>query len=162
MMQPATLLKQIKPYVLGWLKRASGSCFGNDIGWTQAGAAQNTWYSVADADMADASGGLYQVAHAHSGKLTVLKPTRYGVLIAASVECSALNKHIQIGIAVNGTVVDCTPHYEVQTPNAQLTLNTHTIVSLAAGDTVEAAIRTTDTGTPDLAVDHLAITIWEV
>lgn len=156
------LLKAIKPFVLGWLEKASGACYGNDIAWTQANAAQNTWYLISDVDMADASGGLYKVTHDGSGKLTALKPGRFGVDIAASVECSLNGKHIQIGIAVDGSIVDSTPHYEVNTPQAQLTLSVNSIVELAVNGTVQAAIRTTDTGTPDLNVDHLAITIWQV
>lgn len=139
-----------------------GSCYGNEIGWAQANAAQNTWYIISDADMNDGHGGLNLVAHDGSGKLTVTHAGAYNVDIVASVECSALNKHIQIGVAVNGTVVDMTPHYEVSTPNAQLTLSIASCVALAANGYVEAAIRTTDTGTPDLSVDHLSIRLTQV
>jgi hypothetical protein len=140
-----------------------GSCYGNEIGWTQASAAQNTWYLISDADMADGHGGLNLVTHDGSGKLTVTKAGRYLINYGASVECSALNKHVQTGIAVNGTVIgDGQQHYEVSSPNAQLTLGSTAIVVLAASGYIEIAMRTTDTGTPDLSVDHLNISIVQI
>ncbi len=139
-----------------------GSCYGNEIAWSQASAAQNTWYIISDADMADGHGGLNLVTHDGSGKLTVTKAGVYTVTAIASVECSALNKHVQIGITVNGTVVDCTPHYDVSSPNAQLELTAIAEVTLAASGYVEVAIRTTDTGDPDLSVDHLAIKLHQI
>lgn len=139
--------------------RAHGSCYGNEIGWTQAAAVQNTWYIISDADMADGHGGLNLVAHDGSGRLTVTNAGVYDVSAVASIECSLVNKHVQIAIAVNGTPVDVTPHYDVVSPGAQLELAAIAEVTLAASGYVEVAIRTTDTGTPDLSVDHLAIKI---
>ena len=140
-----------------------GSCYGNEIGWTQASAAQNTWYIISDADMTDATGGLNLVTHDGSGKLTVTKAGHYLVNYSVTLECSALNKHVQTGISINGTVInDAIQHYEVSTPNAQLTISSTAVVKLAASGYVEIAVRTTDTGTPDLSVDHLNFSIVQV
>lgn len=138
-----------------------GSCWGNEIGWTQTNAVQNTWYIVSDADMTD--GQLNLVTHDGSGKLTVSKAGRYLINYAVSIECSSLGEHVQTGIAINGSVInDGIQHYDVSTPNAQLSISSEAIVSLAAGGYVEAAIRTTDTGTPDLSVDHLNLTVEQI
>ena len=140
-----------------------GSCYGNEIGWTQASAVQDTWYIISDADMTDATGGLNLVTHDGSGRLTVTKAGHYLVNYSVTLECSALNKHVQTGIAVGGTVInDAIQHYEVATPNAQLTIGSTAVVKLAASGYVEIAVRTTDTGTPDLSVDHLNVSIVQV
>lgn len=140
-----------------------GSCWGNEIGWTQAGAVQDTWYPISDADMSD--GQLADVTHDGSGKLTVTFAGKYLVSYSASLECSALNKHVQTGIGVtpDGDAIaiqnDGMQHYDVATPNAQLTQGSTAILDLAALDAVQIVIRTTDTGTPDLSVDHLNISV---
>lgn len=140
-----------------------GSCYGNEIGWSQASAAQNTWYIISDTDMTDATGGLNLVTHDGSGKLTVTKAGHYLVNYSVTMECSVLNKHVQTGISINGTVInDAIQHYEVATPNAQLTIGSTAVVKLAASGYVEIAVRTTDTGTPDLSVDHLNFSIVQV
>jgi hypothetical protein len=138
-----------------------GSCWGNEIAWQQTNAAQNTWYKISDTDMTD--GQLNLVAHDGSGKLTVTKAGRYLINYSVTLECSALNKHVQTGISVNGTVGnDGIQHYEVATPNAELTIASTAIISLAASGYIEIAVRTTDTGTPNLLVDHLNISILQV
>jgi len=140
-----------------------GSCYGNEIGWAQAAAAQNTWYIISDADMTDATGGLNLVTHDGSGKLTVTKAGHYLVNYSVTMECSVLNKHVQTGISINGTVInDAIQHYEVSTPNAQLTIGSTAVVKLAASGYIEIAVRTTDTGTPDLSVDHLNFSIVQI
>jgi hypothetical protein len=63
-----------------------GSCYGNDIAWTQA-AAINTWYNVSDANMTD--GILHNVTHDGSGKLTVTYEGMYLVGYAVSVGTNA-------------------------------------------------------------------------
>ena len=66
-----------------------GSCWGNEIGWTQASAAQDTWYPISDADMSD--GQLADVAHDGSGKLTVTFAGKYLINYAVTLECSAVS-----------------------------------------------------------------------
>jgi len=139
-----------------------GGCYGNDINWTQASAAQNTWYIVSDADMTDSSGGLNLVTHDGSGKLTVTKAGRYRISYGATVGCSVANKLIQTTVAVNGTAVNDGIQHVIMNATANMVAASTAILSLAANDFVEFAIRTTDTGTPDISVEHLNITLVQV
>lgn len=135
---------------------AYGSCWGNEINWSQASAAQNTWYEISDADMSD--GKLYGVTHDGSGLLTLLHAGNYFVAYSAAVECSTSGKHVQSGISLSGTEQsDGIDHFETQGANAQFHLGSIGIVSAAANQTIQISIRTTDTGTPTLSVDHLNI-----
>lgn len=138
-----------------------GSCYGNEIGWTQAAAVQNTWYEVSDADMAD--GALAGVTHDGNGKLTVGSAGKYLVVYSVVVESSAINKHIMSLISVSGTEQDAGRcHFELITANAQVPMCGTAVLTLDANATVEVSVGTTDTGTPDLAVDHLNISVVKV
>lgn len=140
-----------------------GSCYGNEIGWSQASAAQNTWYVISDADMVDGHGGLNLVTHDGSGKLTVTKAGVYHVVYTVSQTNSGNNKHIQSGIALNGTVVgDGINHVDGLPANIDTMLGGNADLTMTAGQYIEIALRTTDTGTPDISVDHLNITISQV
>ncbi len=140
-----------------------GSIFGNEIGWSQASAAQNTWYLISDADIDTGNGGVSGMTHDGSGKITVTNAGTYKIIYAVTLECSALNKHVQTGIAANGSVInDGVQHYEVATPSAQLTMGSVAHVGLAASATIEIAVRTTDTGTPDLSVDHINVSVTRI
>lgn len=140
-----------------------GSRWGNEIGWTQASAVQDTWYPVSDADMSD--GQLADVTHDGSGKLTVELAGKYLVNYATTLECSAIGKHVQVGIGVTpdgGSITvqdDCMQHYETLSPNAQVPISGAAIIALSALDAVQCCVRTTDTGTPDLSVDHLNVSL---
>jgi len=140
-----------------------GSCWGNEIAWTQASAAQNTWYNISDADMTD--GQLNLVTHDGSGKLTIAKAGRYLINYSASCESSDPNIHLEVGIEITGSgsaINDGRQHVITFTANEQYALSSTAIISLAANDTIEIAVRTTDTGTPNLSVDHLNITIIQI
>ncbi len=138
-----------------------GSCWGNDIAWTQASAVQNTWYPVSDTDMTD--GQLNGVTHDGSGKLTVTNAGRYLVNYGAAVESSVLNEHIETGISVSGTVAnDGRNHFHVGTPNVEVPVSCTAILSLAASATIEFAVRTPDAGTPNITVQHLNISVVQV
>lgn len=139
-----------------------GSCYGNEIGWTQASAVQDTWYIISDADIADGHAGFNLTSHDGSGKITVTKPGKYQVVGQVSVESSLLGKHLQVGVAVNGTVVDCTPHQEYGTANSQSTVPVTAQVTVAASGYIELAVRTTDTGTPDISVDHAGFSVIQI
>jgi hypothetical protein len=135
-----------------------GSCYGNEINWTQASAAQDTWYEVSDADMAD--GELNGVTHDGSGKLTVSVAGRYLINYTCSAEVSLPGKHVQSGISISGTEVAAgISHYNAASANEQFNTAGTAILDLAANATVEVSLRTTDTGTPDISVDHLNITV---
>jgi hypothetical protein len=138
-----------------------GSVWGNEIAWTQASAAQDTWYEISDADMSD--GQLNLVTHDGSGKLTVSKAGRYKVDFSASLEVSLPGKHIQAAISVSGTEQnDGICHFEAATANQQFHLASTAILDLAASATIEISVRTTDTGTPDISCDHLNISLFQL
>lgn len=139
---------------------AYGSYYGNEIGWSQATAAQDTWYEITDADTA--AGKLNQVAFTDS-ELTVTPAGDYHVTWNASVEVSLPNKHVQVAIMVDGVAQDAgINHVEFVTANTQGTLGGNAPVSVGAGGVVSLAIRTTDTGTPDLAIDHIMLSLVQV
>lgn len=138
-----------------------GSCWGNEIAFVQAAAVQNTWYLISDTDMTD--GQLNNVTHDGSGKLTVTIAGRYLVNYSVVASSSVANKHIATAIAVNGTPVsDGVAHSSLGTASDSVPFASTAILSLAANDTVETAIRTTDAGTPDIAVDHVNISLVQV
>jgi hypothetical protein len=135
-----------------------GSCWGNEIGWTQASAAQNTWYLISDTDVSD--GQLNLVTHDGNGKLTVTKAGKYLVNWAVTESVSIAGKHVQVGIAVDGSVVnDGINHVDLNLANSEIPVSNTAILNLAANATVELAIRTTDTGTPDLSIDHYNLSV---
>jgi len=136
-----------------------GSCYGNHIGWTQANAAQNTWYNVSDADMAD--GVLHNVAHDGSGKLTVTYAGMYLVAWSCCYENDTANDHVEVGIEVSGSGSANGAgqgHSENKFANEEEHLSSSCILDLAASATLEVAIRTTDAVTPDMAVQAINIT----
>lgn len=135
-----------------------GSCYGNEIAWAQAAAVQNTWYPISDADMTD--GNLIQVTHDGSGKLTVATAGKYLVNWATSIDISNNNDHVQVGIIVDGTAsAQGLNHAESAKANDHKSISGTAIIALTAGQTVQIGIRTTDSNTPTLGVDHLNITI---
>jgi hypothetical protein len=110
-----------------------------------------------------ADGQLNLVAHDGSGKLTVTKAGRYHVTYTVSQTNSGNNKHVQVGIAINGTVQnDGINHVDGLASSIDTMLGGNAILALTASQYVEIAVRTTDTGTPDISVDHLNITIFQV
>ena len=134
-----------------------GSCWGNEIGWSQASAAQNTWYVISDADMSD--GKLNLFTHDGSGKLTASRAGTYLVNYTMTMTVNANNKHCQTGIAINGTAQsDGIVHCESVGSSFETVMAGTAILTLTAGQYIEICIRTTDTGTPTLEVDHLNIT----
>jgi hypothetical protein len=138
-----------------------GSCWGNEIGWSQANAVQNTWYDISDADMED--GQLLGVTHDGSGQLTVLAGGRYACIYTMAIEADALNQHIQTTFSVNGVATDDgVNHVETFGSSKQQAISGVAILDLEDGDTVETAIRTTDAGTPTLSVDHLNLALRRV
>ena len=138
-----------------------GSCYGAHIGWAQASAAQNTWYNISDADMAD--GVLNLVTHDGSGKLTVIKAGRYLINYSISLDCSENDTHLETGIEItnsgsaNAAGICCFDTYE----RLQSVSGT-AVISLAANATIEVAIRTTDAGTPDISVQDINLTVVQV
>ncbi len=139
---------------------AYGSCYGNEIAWQQAAAVQNTWYDVSDADMVD--GELNGVTHDGSGKLTVLKAGRYKIDVEGDFEADAQNVHIQVAVSINGTETGAFNHFNTFGTNKQQSMGLTGIYDLAANDTINVSLRTTDVGAPELDIDHLMIVVINV
>lgn len=143
-----------------------GSIWGNEIAWAQASAVQNTWYPVADTDMTD--GLLNGITHDGSGKLTIIAAGIYLCNYQISAEISVANKHIQatFGITPSGGVLaaqnDGTNHIEHVSANAQIPMGGVAIFNIGASSTLEVLIRTTDTGTPTLTVDHCNLAVVRI
>lgn len=138
-----------------------GSVYGNEINWTQANAVQNTWYKISDADMT--TGQLHNVTHDGNGQLTVTEPGMYHAVWSCSSEIDAASKHVQITFCVNGTETnDGMNHYESFGVSRQFPIPGNAILDLPDNATVEVSIRTTDVGTPNLLVDHLNITLFQI
>jgi len=139
-----------------------GSCYGNEIAWTQV-AAINTWYNISDGDMAD--GNLHNVTHDGNGKLTVSKAGMYLINYAITLGSSIANKHIQTGIEISGSGSadnQGIQHVDVAGVNNELVSAGNGIFDLAAAATIEVAIRTTDAGNPTITVDHINLSIVQI
>lgn len=136
-----------------------GSCWGNEIGWSQASAAQNTWYKVSDADVSD--GQLNLVTHDGSGKLTVSKAGKYLANWGVTGQVSG-NKHWAVGVGVDGTIAnDGQTHIEA-VANTENTVGGTAILSLTANQTVELMMRTIDTGTPTIEVHDMSLSVVQI
>ncbi len=148
------------------LDRVFGSFYGNNINWTQV-AVQNTWYNVSDADIAD--GQLNKATHDGSGLLTVLEPGKYKIDYSLTVESATQNKHIETGIEISSSgSAENDGRQHIHLPNLAAVANTEWSVSgtcileLADNATIEIAVRTTDTGTPTVKVDHINLTVMQI
>ncbi len=135
-----------------------GSCYGNDIAFSQASAAQNTWYNVSDSDMAD--GQLNAVTHDGNGLLTVTNAGRYLINYHVSVDSSSAGTEVESGIEVGGSTVpnDGRDHSTIQRAGYLQAMGSSLILDLAASDTIQVAIRHTDAGTPTLGAEHVNLT----
>ena len=130
-----------------------GSCSGYHMAWAQA-AAQNTWYNVSDLDFID--GQLNDVTHDGSGKLTVGPAGKYLCNVSFDWECDAVNKHIEVGFEIEGGGSAATEGIvcnETKFANEEHSGSTTAILDLAAGETLEFCVRTTDIGAPTITVD---------
>jgi len=140
---------------------AYGNCYGNEIAWTQASAVQNTYYDIADSDMA--TGYLNNVTHDGNGKLTVTEPGMYLCVWYASLEANGANVHLQMAISVNGTeIADGSNHFETFGVSNQSPVSGTAILDLADNATVNLSVRTTDAGGPDLTIDHLGFSLVQI
>ncbi len=139
-----------------------GSCYGNDIAWTQV-AAINVVYNVSDADMV--TGQLNLATHDGSGKLTVTKAGRYKCDYTATIKSSIAGKHIISGFEVSGSG-NMEPagrnHIDLVGANNQLECSGNAILDLAANATIEMAISSSDAGNPTVTVEHLNITLFQI
>jgi len=138
-----------------------GFCYGNEIAWAQASAVQNQWYDISDADMI--SGPLHNVTHDGSGQLAVAIAGMYAADWAGSFEAGSANVHVQVTFSIDGTEVNLgLNHFETVGASRQDPCAGHAILDLAATNTVNVSIRTTDAGTPNLAIDHLMLRLFHI
>jgi hypothetical protein len=137
-----------------------GLCLGDEIGWSQASAVQNTWYAVTDADIND--GALNGVSHDGSGTLSPAATGVFLIMYSLSIECNTSGKHVTTGISVNAATPSGINHQETQGANSQTPISGFTIGTVSVGETVTVVIGTTDTGTPNIAVDHLMLAMIKV
>ena len=139
-----------------------GSCYGNDIAWTQV-AALNVVYNVSDADMV--TGQLNLATHDGNGKLTVTKAGRYHCHYTATIKSSVAGKHIISGFEISGSG-NMEPagrnHIDLVGAGNQLECSGNAILDLAAGATIEMAISSSDAGNPTVTVEHLNITCVQI
>jgi hypothetical protein len=134
-----------------------GACYGANIAWVQTSATQNTWYLVSDTDMND--GPLNLLTHDGSGKLTVTYAGTYKIDMAISLEMSTNNKHLEYGVSINGGSPSMYQREFFGVNSEEQHGSLTRIITLSANDTIEFAVRTPDTGTPDIGVDNLSITV---
>jgi len=140
--------------------KAFGSAYGNEINWVQAGAAQNTWYEISDADMED--GELHLINHDGSGELTVIQAGYYLATYSVCLDDSDNNDHAEAGFYVDGAAVDAgQQHDETGRAGDHLAMSSTTILKLTAISTVAVCVRTIDATGPDFEVHHLNLTLTQ-
>jgi hypothetical protein len=150
-----------------WVGANAGLLYGSaqtgttSIAWVQT-MAQNTWYEISDSDII--SGNLLGITHDGSGKLTVATAGVYDAMGIITMASDTINKHSQITFSVNGTPRTTTG---VQSPemcglNDDCLLAITDTLDLAANDTVEIAVRTTDAGNPDFTVSNLSLKLKQI
>lgn len=142
-----------------------GSFYGSHIGWSQASAAQNTWYDINDADISGGDGGFNDVANDGSGQIAIATSGRYLINFSADIEVDAAGKHIEVGVEKNASgsaEADGVVHAEFGSANEEKNLSGTMILDLALLDTLELCVRTTDTGTPTISVHNVSFTIMMV
>ncbi len=146
------------------MNKAIGCCHGDHINWTQASAAQNTWYDVVDSDISD--GGLVGVTHDGNGKLTFPIAGTYQISISGTVEANAANKHLDVGIEVDdGGSAEAVSieHIEIKFANQEEQLGGGSFPLIIAADSfIKFAIRTIDGGTPNLKIDDCKISAVQI
>lgn len=141
------------------------SVWGNDIAFTQAAAVQDTWYPISDTDIS--TGSVNEATHDGMGQLTIGKNGKYDIFYCLASECDTQNKHVETGIQVDGTTIgDARQHYHLPNvaamTNTEFPMSSGGTIDIAAGQTVNVAIRTTDAGLPDLKVDHINLKLFMV
>lgn len=145
------------------------SFYGNDIAWSQAAAVQNTWYQVLDANITD--GEAYNAifsSGASAGQITVAYQGIYKIDWAAAIKANAIGVNLQTGIGITpsggsiGVQAPGTMPIQVPTANAPFPIAGNCFLALNKNDAVSLAIRTIDAGTPDIAVDFVNLSVYQV
>ncbi len=142
-----------------------GSAHGNHIGVDLDAAAQNTWYTIADAGDDVINGELNNVTHDLNGQLTVAKAGVYLVIFSVSYEADAANVHTEIGVEVDGAAPAADSplaHTTTKFLGQEQQSTGSGIIALTAGQTIQLAIRTTDVGAPDFFIDNIRLNCLQI
>ena len=128
--------------------------------WTQTNAVQNTYYLVTAAAMVE--GPLLDMTTDGSGKITATYAGTYIIRMSISMENSGTAKHNEYGVSINGATPAMTQLEYFAAASQEQHGSLTRIIALTAGQTIELAIRTIDTGTPNLIVDNLSIIVVRI
>lgn len=137
---------------------AYGSCFGNDIAWSQASAVLGTWYPITDTGIDD---GVESSVTNADGVLTIGTAGVYQIVYSVGIT-SNMVRRIETGILVNSTVNDSGRCYAVQPLGAAYTMAGTAAITLAENDTVTIVVRTTDGGLPTLNCEFFNVSAASV
>jgi hypothetical protein len=93
----------------------------------------------------DSTGGIYVVGY------------------ALSAEVNTANKHLETAILINGAVqAQGQNQMETAAPNLEQAVSGRALLDIPGGATVGLAIRTVDTGAPNLLVHHIELTVHRI
>ena len=147
--------------VMSGLGLPSGSCYGNNLTWSQASAVQNTWYPISDSGISDGTDGLTGVAHDGNGELTVTYGGRYLLSYGVSVDNQA-------GLAIELTpriddseIGDARIGVDPAGP-AQHALSSTAVIHLDPGGAVDMSVRTTTIGSPTIGVEFYSLSLVHI
>lgn len=138
---------------------AYGSCFGNAIAWSQASAAQNTWYPIIDTDIAD--GVQTGSTENTSGSIAIGTTGDYQIVYSVSVSTTMAPRRVEVAILVNDVASTNGQSNQLVLPSTgpAFTISSTAILTLTATDTVKIAIRTIDGGYPTLSCDRFNVSV---
>lgn len=122
-----------------------GECYGDAIGWQQVNAVQNTWYDVLDSDMI--SDELHLVTHDGNGKLTLLHAGVYLISYSFVITSTHANEHLHFGISIDDSASPHTSsdtHMETKFANEETEVSHSFLLTVTAGQTLNAMIETVD------------------
>lgn len=137
-----------------------GSFKGNEINWSQV-AAQNTWYTISDADIS--VGTTNKMTFQNNQELKIAVAGFYTMFYYLSVECSIANKHILTAPLVDGNPLPMgQTHHEFGRANEEHSWSAPSLANLIVDRKVSVGIMTPDAGNPTLTVDHVGMVITEI
>jgi len=135
-----------------------GSMYGNEIAYAVAGAVQNTWYDVTEANIANSV--VPNKMSTNTGEITTVVSGIYQISFFVTLEASIANKHLQAAASINNTAtLESTSHLYQVTANEEVTMCGSTILSLNKNAVIAICVRTTDAGAPNLTVTHMSLSV---
>lgn len=132
---------------------AYGSCWGNNLGWSQVDAVKDTWYPITDTGID--SGQLSDVTNA-DGLLTVGATAKYLVNYSVSISGAIAPKNIETALYVNSAA---STNGRCSVSGMGLTLAGTAILDLTDEDTVRVAIRGVGCEGMTLGVNHVTLSV---